>query len=456
MTGIERLRKLESFFEHLSGLVHYGGEPLCDVLHSIASQIEREQEALVRETEDVSGRDSDALAWVEEHGGLESVRKMAAITLDVYQRFVDGNAGPEMLETDADTVDSMMAEIVEAIVRRDKERTRALELLDESVPRVTYERHIIKRQRQINESHAALRRRNERIARMGKTIEFFQLNNSNFRHLLADVAERLGFTRYGDDYEPEDLLDALDHRLMPEGMEWLVEAWPRFEDDTPLCIGEDVNTNRGVCTVKSVRLYDGSFTLYGEDKHGLFEVCHISWQDGERVKRPAPKVLDADGAEIRVGDTVWDTEFGCEFVVTKVAVDTVFVAFEDVEADRRDPASLTHRAPVLAADGRPLREGETVWGVVLGIEMTVDKVSSNAVHLHDAKGLEYKIMPQSLTHERPETDSWERLEEDAKKPTCVYFDQSHGCGGCPHYPSKCHADKVLDIVRRAKRLAGDA
>ena len=53
-------------------------------------------------------------------------------------------------------------------------------------------------------------------------------------------------------------------------------------------------------------------------------------------------------------------------------------------------------------------------------------------------------------------DSWERLEEDARKFPCEYFDQSHGCGGCPHYPSECHADKACDIVRRAKALAGDA
>ena len=59
--------------------------------------------------------------------------------------------------------------------------------------------------------------------------------------------------------------------------------------------------------------------------------------------------------------------------------------------------------------------------------------------------------PSLLTHERP--DSWERLEEDAEKSACKYFDQSDGCGSCPHYPSECGIDKTRDLVRRAKALA---
>lgn len=53
-------------------------------------------------------------------------------------------------------------------------------------------------------------------------------------------------------------------------------------------------------------------------------------------------------------------------------------------------------------------------------------------------------------------DSWERLEEDARKTTCGYF----GCGGlCVHclaavLSRACNVSKALDIIRRAKALAG--
>lgn len=165
-------------------------------------------ERVWEEMRERAAEDREAVAWVREHGGLGAVKKMAAITLDVYQRLVDGNAGLEMLETDADTVDAMMAEIVEAIISRGKERTRALELLDESVPRVTYERHIIKRQRQIDESHAALRRRNERIAEL-----------EHERGELYEMARRLNAQT-----------DEMEARLMPEGMEWLLDVWPKWSN----------------------------------------------------------------------------------------------------------------------------------------------------------------------------------------------------------------------------------
>ena len=59
-----------------------------------------------------------------------------------------------------------------------------------------------------------------------------------------------------------------------------------------------------------------------------------------------------------------------------------------------------------------------------------------------------------LHHAQP--DSWERLEEDAQKTTCGYF----GCDGlCVHCPADalsraCNVSKALDIIRRAKALAG--
>ena len=272
-------------------------------------------------------------------------------------------------------------------------------------------------------------------------------------------------------------LEKLQGRIMPDGMEWLVEAWPRFEDDTPLCIGEDVNTNRGVCTVKSVRLYDGSFTLYGEDKHGLFEVCHISWQDGERVKRPA-KVLDADGVEIRVGDVLYRKSDGHMVKVVEVDEKT----FTDADDYVRPGEGYTHRAPVIAADGKPLREGETVYllhgdwcgvypcyGYHGGEKIKVVELhtchSSGGVRCENDTGFACYPQPSQLTHEC--SDSWERLEEDAGKDCWEYWECKPSlCPSC--CPNKidgkrpfeqfgvhdCYDAAVKDIVRRAYALAG--
>ena len=67
---------------------------------------------------------------------------------------------------------------------------------------------------------------------------------------------------------------------------------------------------------------------------------------------------------------------------------------------------------------------------------------------------------------RPEPkDSWERLEEDAEKLACEYFGREREkcpCLGCrsreidPCTAKDCEFNKTIDIVRRARALAGDA
>lgn len=58
-------------------------------------------------------------------------------------------------------------------------------------------------------------------------------------------------------------------------------------------------------------------------------------------------------------------------------------------------------------------------------------------------------------------DSWERLEEDAGKDACEYFNQtcSASCSACPAKsdetdPRICFNVIARDLVRRAKALAG--
>ena len=118
----------------------------------------------------------------------------------------------------------------------------------------------------------------------------------------------------------------------------------------------------------------------------------------ERVKRPAPEVLDADGVPIKVDDTVY---------------------FVD-------------------GDARPL----TVERIdANGGEPAVDLVYAGQIlRWHSAN-------PEKLTHERP--DSWERIEEDAKLAPRDYLEKR---GMNPEKTERI-ASMMADLVRRAKALA---
>lgn len=112
---------------------------------------------------------------------------------------------------------------------------------------------------------------------------------------------------------------------------------------------------------------------------------------------------DADGVEIKVGDTV------------------------ESSSSNRYVATGTHVALLVSPDG--LEEGSNAF-MNAGILRVV----------------------------RP--DSWERLEEDlTHSGCCAYFYHSTDggtCDGCPAYESlgDCWQARATDIVRRAKALAG--
>ena len=108
--------------------------------------------------------------------------------------------------------------------------------------------------------------------------------------LSGRVMHELGFEE--DMADRDEVERRLLARLMPEGYEW-----PRYEDRKPVRIGDVVSD----VEVRSVVFRDGGI---------LLSDCTSvpgwgTWRSyKEPIKRPAPKVLDADGAEIRVGDTV--------------------------------------------------------------------------------------------------------------------------------------------------------
>ena len=242
--------------------------------------------------------------------------------------------------------------------------------------------------------------------------------------IISDIADQI--EREQDELRAE--VSDKRPRLMPEGMEW-----PRFEDGKPVCVGDEFEKAGKKMTVMAVHFSAASCYLCAGG-HGEHYVA-----PGERVKRPAPKVLDADGVEIREGDTVWhlQDEEPWEWTVLKPydeydGVQTVLIASHDVTGHAR-PENLTHRAPVLAADGKPLREGETVY-LQDGESFTVSEVMDDGrVRVRELTGYMY-LRAERLTHERP--DSLARLAEDIGAMVVAWrankdlFDAQEAAAGC--------------------------
>ena len=188
-------------------------------------------------------------------------------------------------------------------------------------------------------------------------------------------------------------------RVPSERERQILDMWPKFEDGEPVMIGDGFMGCGGVNdVVELLDFEDDNVRLWGESG------CDIDLGLKPVVKRPARSVLDADGVEIHVGDTVWHHSGFAHGVVTSI-----------------DAGSL------------------------MG---TVRYVNG---------GVEFRDAAKDLTHTRP--DSWERLEEDAEKLACAYLGRSEGtCFGCPLENCKdfaaCSKEQAKDIVRRAKALAG--
>lgn len=83
-------------------------------------------------------------------------------------------------------------------------------------------------------------------------------------------------------------------RRLTERERCILDMWPRFEDGERVWFGDAVELDDGSDEVLyQVHIGETGFSLYTE--------THDEWHNsGDVVKRPAPKVLDADGVGIHV------------------------------------------------------------------------------------------------------------------------------------------------------------
>lgn len=320
MTGLERLRALgrEQEERSWSTVGKVRGRLMLQIAEQIEDERLREQLAVERVVSEmelhclgVEGMDDSPVArWARElrvvlGGHVGEVTDVATIRKYAYE-WVEAHGGLDAmveLSSHLTTVDALRVAVEETCTRLGVEHTGDLtqdaqtiwreigalrSRLKESVPRATYERHLARRQRQIDESHEALRRKDERIEELNR--ELVELEDICDGESVKDTLEEALNLCATIGCEPssavgEELIwalgkctDIVSKRLMPKGMEWLVDAWPRFEDDSPLGRGDEVMTSDG--TIKAEEL---SLTIC--DKDG--GVTSIDF--GERVKRPAPE-----------------------------------------------------------------------------------------------------------------------------------------------------------------------
>ena len=121
----------------------------------------------------------------------------------------------------------------------------------------------------------------------------------------------------------------------------------------------------------------------------------------------------------------------------------------------------------LDADGKPIRIGDVLYLpdspgsiVVSGYERST--YSDEVYCIGHQDGRKSRFCPKLWTHKQPgPADSWEKLEDDARKTSCDYASaplDANGfttCDDCRFEKcGPCHMEKVLDVVKRAKKLAG--
>lgn len=177
----------------------------------------------------------------------------------------------------------------------------------------------------------------------------------------------------------------------------ILDMWPKFDDGSYVQLGDSyIDTDEDENEVMAIEFNNSCADLIGVEGY------RTGVEPFERVKRPAPKVLDADGVEIKVGDTVWHED-----------------------------------GTMLRVDGfGGIEDGETI------------------VNVHIIRGATQwsAVRSLSLTHVQP--DSWERLENDATMSAWSYRDKyglAVGVSNDEYIPTTVAF--ALDLIRRAKALA---
>ena len=276
---------------------------------------ELESAALERRT--VRAEDREAAEWVRGHGGLDAVEKQWGLREDVA-----GTVGEALWGTPDRVPDDL-----------DEDELR-VELFSRLMPA----------------GYAW-------DDRFSGAVDFYE----SMHDLLYTVD-------CDEDHDGPEMVREVMRRLMPRGYEW-----PRYEDGEPVILS---NYDQRPETISCVAFeYHSAVAGYTQPFVQLNSMTvpgsgTVMLNIGERVRRPAPKVLDADGVPHCKGDEVWNLDGTRHGIVSMVSGwdESPIHRLIKLEGDPcwHQADRFTHKHPVLAADERPVGPGMDVWRVCEG------------------------------------------------------------------------------------------
>lgn len=251
------------------------------------------------------------------------------------------------------------------------------------------------------------------------------------------IEEREGVSTYPQMFEK--WADEIERNYIPR---------PRFDDDEPVDFHERMGNGKHVRRI--IFREDGWTVDSGKDGAKRYG----SYNSGtcKAIPRYHESVLDADGVEIKVGDTVYRESDGEKLTVKSVFVDIICGGcFTSEEFGVGYLAKyFTHERPVFDAEGVRIRKGDTVWSVADKSRGTVVSIIlDNTWHGYPVKvawdkGDEGFYPGDAITHREP--DSLKKLRDDMRK----YGTNFEIASGWPHDKSKYteFADRLTALIER--------
>ena len=376
MTGIERLRDMAHIWN-------------SKVLAGIADQIERE---MAPKTDTSPDADEQNPSWHDPADAADVTFDAAKVTRGPSAD-VSMSAYDLLPQEDRDAIAWVREHGAVDAVKAHWEECVPASWLEKAKRRYELKRDRLKAHAWELERKCSERR--ERIKELERNLAKSASDQLKADSALYDLSREVRDVCKAHGIDPgEDPLgaldDALDSRLMPEGMEW-----PTV-DGKPVDFVTGYEPSLGV--LEAVSIYSNG-------------ACEVMGHDGiikgvKEIHVVTPKVLDADGVDTSVGDTVYD-------------VDT----------------------------------GEKMWVCALP-----EQGAYQCVKLRLANGMFKTLDPCRFTHERP--DSLDRLAEDIGAMVVAWrsnkdlFDAQLADAGCV---GENTLGAALDsLVFRIKALAGDA
>ena len=173
-----------------------------------------------------------------------------------------------------------------------------------------------------------------------------------------------------------------------------------------------------------------------------------------------------DGELVKLGDMIYLPNRKHAYRVKGIYFDNInnYCAVDCGYAFIFSSSKPVLRQPVLDKDGKEIKVGDTVYNVVSGEGSEVKAIEWDRVGAIIRTTTSNYFGPSDLTHTPP--DSWEKLREDAQKLSSSYW----GCEGifCENCQAKiegelpadhygvysCAIAEQMDILARAEKLAG--